>query len=117
MAVGAVGMTLPEKGEADESWATGVVGNSTGPVPLGRDSGACFPAGGAVAKPKLVSSAGLMCPGIAGGRDARAMRVFSCVKLLRILGAVSVVGSGIAGSVRGGLTLAMGFLWSGCTRV
>ena len=93
MAVGAVGMTLPEKGEADEPWATGVVGTSTGPVPLGRDSGACFPAGGAVAKPKLVSSAGLMCPGIAGGRDARAMRVFSCVKLhSRILGAVLLAG-------------------------
>ena len=90
---GAMGVTLPERGRADEPWVTGVVGTSTGPVPLGRDSGACFPAGGAVAKPKLVSSAGLMCPGIAGGRDARAMRVFSCVKLhSRILGAVLLAG-------------------------
>ena len=110
-------MTLPEKGEADESWATVVVGNSTGPVPLGRDSGACFPAGGAVAKLELAFSAGLMSPGIAGSRDAKAMRVLGCVRVLRFLGTALIAGSGNAGSVRVGLTLAMGFLWSGCTRV
>ena len=109
-------MTLPEKGEADEPWATGVVGTSTGPVPPGRDPGARFSADGAVAKLELAFSAGLMCPGIAGSRDAKAMRVLSCVKVLRLPGAVLLAGSGLAGSVRGDLTRARGFLWSGCTR-
>ena len=88
-------------------------------LPLGlcrRDTGALFPAGGAVAKLELTFSAGLMCPGIAGSRGAKARRVFSCVKVLRLLGTVLIAGSGITGSARGGLTRAIGFLWLACTR-
>ena len=87
MAVGAVGMTLPEKGEADESWATAVVGNSTVPVPLGRDSGACLPAVGlgahlSTAESELAPWASWRPVGFASSGSAGARPVFHFVKVI-----------------------------------
>ena len=112
---GAVGIASPEKGEADEPWATGVVGASAGPVLQGRDTGALFPVGGAVARLKLPSSAGLMCPDIAGSEGARAGWVFRLVRIRLLPGSVLTPGSRKTASVCG-VSVAMNFQWPVRTR-